>query len=87
MSTGIHHAVYNDKLPIQCSQITILSFQIAFIGATGQSDNMDESLLQIGSLKLRVYQGDITHAQTDVIVNTTNSDFELTRGWYLISYR
>ncbi|KAJ8316973.1 hypothetical protein KUTeg_004877 [Tegillarca granosa] len=43
------------------------------------TEDIGESLLQIGSLKLRVYQGDITQAQTDAIVNTTNSDFELTR--------
>ncbi|KAJ8320637.1 hypothetical protein KUTeg_002224 [Tegillarca granosa] len=35
--------------------------------------------IAVGKLQLKVYQGDITKARADVIVNSTNSEFDLTK--------
>ncbi|XP_061194487.1 protein mono-ADP-ribosyltransferase PARP14-like [Saccostrea echinata] len=40
----------------------------------------EEFALDIGNLQLKVYQGDITKANVDAIVNSTNSEFDLSRG-------
>lgn len=39
-----------------------------------------EVSVDIGNLKLRMYQGDITDAYVDAIVNTTDSDMDLSKG-------
>ncbi|CAG2225270.1 PARP10_14_15 [Mytilus edulis] len=39
-----------------------------------------ESSVDIGDLTLKVYQGDLTEANVDVIVNGTNRELDLTRG-------
>jgi hypothetical protein len=51
-------------------------------GGSSSSDLSDseEFVLDIGNLEFRVYQGDITRAAVDVIVNSTNPEFDLTRG-------
>ncbi|VDI00521.1 Hypothetical predicted protein [Mytilus galloprovincialis] len=43
------------------------------------ADNRQASV-DIGDLTLKVYQGDLTEATVDVIVNGTNRDLDLTRG-------
>ena len=41
-----------------------------------------QASVDIGNLTLKVYQGDITEADVDVIVNGTNRELDLTRGNY-----
>lgn len=36
--------------------------------------------VDVGHLKLRIYQGDITQVGVDAIVNGTNSDMDLSEG-------
>ena len=43
-------------------------------------DTDKQASVDIGDLTLKVYQGDITEASVDVIVNGTNRDLDLTRG-------
>lgn len=40
----------------------------------------EEIAVAFGNLELRVYQGNIIQANVDVIVNSTNHEFDLTRG-------
>lgn len=54
-------------------------------GSYGNSSNSDlsdseELVIDFGQLEFRVYKGDITTANVDVIVNSTNPQFDLTRG-------
>lgn len=51
-------------------------------GNNSSSDlsDSDEIVIDFDHLELRVYQGDITKANVDVIVNSTNPQFDLTRG-------
>lgn len=51
-------------------------------GNNSSSDlsDSDEIVIDFDNLELRVYQGDITKANVDVIVNSTNPQFDLTRG-------
>jgi hypothetical protein len=46
----------------------------------GGVSNEKEVSVDIGPIKLRMYQGDITLANVDVIVNGTDSEMDLTRG-------
>lgn len=39
-----------------------------------------QASVDIGDLTLKIYQGDITEAEVDVIVNGTNRELDLTRG-------
>lgn len=39
-----------------------------------------EVAVDIGNLKLRMYQGDITEADVDAIVNSTDSEMDLSKG-------
>ena len=43
-------------------------------------DTDKQASVDIGDLTLKMYQGDITEASVDVIVNGTNKDLDLTRG-------
>lgn len=57
-------------------------------GSYGNSSNSDlsdseELVIDFGQLEFRVYKGDITTANVDVIVNSTNPQFDLTRGKYI----
>ena len=45
----------------------------------GHGDQKEVSV-DIGKLKLRMYQGDITCADVDVIVNGTDPDMDLSKG-------
>lgn len=47
--------------------------------ATGAS-NQKEVSVDIGQIKLRMYQGDITLANVDVIINGTNNEMDLSLG-------
>lgn len=54
-------------------------------GSYRNSSNSDlsdseELVIDFGQLEFRVYKGDITRADVDVIVNSTNPQFDLTRG-------
>lgn len=54
-------------------------------GSYGNSSNSDlsdsdEIVIDFENLEFRVYQGDITLASVDVIVNSTNPEFDLKRG-------
>lgn len=58
------------------------SAQGGIYGNNSSSDlsDSDEIVIDFDHLELRVYQGDITKANVDVIVNSTNPQFDLTRG-------
>lgn len=47
-------------------------------------DTDKQASVDIGDLTLKIYQGDITEASVDVIVNGTNKDLDLTRGNYIL---
>lgn len=47
-------------------------------------DTDKQASVDIGDLTLKIYQGDITEASVDVIVNGTNKDLDLTRGKYIL---
>lgn len=54
-------------------------------GSYGNNSNSDlsdsdEIVIDFDKLQFRVYQGDITQANVDVIVNSTNPEFDLNRG-------
>jgi len=40
----------------------------------------DQLELDIGSTLLKIYQGDITKVDVEAIVNSTNAEFDLSRG-------
>lgn len=42
--------------------------------------NQKEVVVDMGNLKLRMYQGDITLADVDAIVNGTDSEMDLSKG-------
>ena len=49
-------------------------------GSSSDLSESEELIFDIGNLEFRVYRGDITNANVDVIVNSTNPEFDLTRG-------
>ncbi|XP_033757735.1 protein mono-ADP-ribosyltransferase PARP14-like isoform X1 [Pecten maximus] len=48
--------------------------------ASQTRDTYQEVTVDIENIELKIYQGDITKAKVDAIVNGTNADFDLTRG-------
>ena len=49
-------------------------------GYSGGDLSSTQIELDIGDIMLKVYKGDITEADAEVIVNSTNSEFDLSRG-------
>ncbi|KAJ8317646.1 hypothetical protein KUTeg_005550 [Tegillarca granosa] len=43
------------------------------------SVEMDPSDMKIGKIGLKIYQGDITMAKTDAIINSSNAEIDLSR--------
>ncbi|XP_069140966.1 LOW QUALITY PROTEIN: protein mono-ADP-ribosyltransferase PARP14-like [Argopecten irradians] len=50
------------------------------IATSFDPDSYQEVVVEIGNVKLKIYQGDITQAKVDAIVNGTNAEFDLKRG-------
>ncbi|XP_061194345.1 protein mono-ADP-ribosyltransferase PARP14-like [Saccostrea echinata] len=50
------------------------------VGKTFGSDSQKEVSVDFGPIKLRMYQGDITLADVDAIVNGTDSEMDLSKG-------
>lgn len=87
----IHLLVRSKKLMIYRMLILLNIFDCIDSGASSQGSNYgsgsssdlsesEEFIIDIGNLEFRVYQGDITKANVDVIVNSTNPDFDLSKG-------
>ena len=53
----------------------VVSGGIPMVGGDQKEVSVD-----VGNLKLRIYQGDITQAGVDAIVNGTNNEMDLTQG-------
>ena len=53
----------------------VVSGVIPMVGGDQKEVSVD-----VGNLKLRIYQGDITQAGVDAIVNGTNNEMDLTQG-------
>lgn len=50
-----------------------------FVEATSEA-SQNEVVIDIGNLKLRMYQGDIIHANVDVIIHGTDITMDLSKG-------